>query len=86
VISVPGVYAGFIHGFLFGDIFEKGLTVRTGQTHVQAHLPTLLEHILRGDLNPDIIISHRLRLEDAAEGYRIFDKKEDNCRKVILRP
>jgi threonine dehydrogenase-like Zn-dependent dehydrogenase len=86
VISVPGVYAGFIHGFLFGDIFEKGLTVRTGQTHVQAHLPTLLEHILRGDLNPDIIISHRLRLEDAKEGYRIFDKKEDNCRKVILRP
>lgn len=85
-ISVPGVYAGFIHGFLFGDIFEKGLAVRAGQTHVQAHLPVLIEHILRGELNPDIIISHRLRLEEAAEGYRMFDKKEDDCRKVILRP
>ena len=85
-ISVPGVYAGFIHGFLFGDIFEKGLAIRTGQTHVQAHLPALIEHILRGELNPDIIISHRLPLEGAAEGYRIFNKKEDDCRKVILRP
>lgn len=86
VISVPGVYAGFIHGFLFGDIFEKGLAIRGGQTHVQAHLPALIEHILRGELNPDIIISHRLRLEEAAEGYRIFNKKEEECRKVILRP
>lgn len=85
-ISVPGVYAGFIHGFLFGDIFEKGLTVKTGQTHVQSYLPTLIENILNGDLNPEIIISHRLSLEQAAEGYRIFDKKEDACRKVILRP
>ncbi|PUA29885.1 MAG: glutathione-dependent formaldehyde dehydrogenase [Cellvibrio sp. 79] len=85
-ISVPGVYAGFIHGFLFGDIFEKGLAMRTGQTHVQAHLPELIEHILRGELNPDIIISHRLPLEGAAEGYRIFNKKEDDCTKVILRP
>nr|WP_039912862.1 zinc-dependent alcohol dehydrogenase [Cellvibrio mixtus] len=86
IISVPGVYAGFIHGFLFGDIFEKGLAIRTGQTHVQAHLPNLIEHILRGELHPDIIISHRLSLEEAADGYRIFDKKEDDCRKVILRP
>lgn len=85
-ISVPGVYAGFIHGFLFGDVFEKGLTFKTGQTHVQSYLPSLIEHILKGDLHPEIIISHRLRLENAADGYRIFDKKEDACRKVILRP
>lgn len=86
IISVPGVYAGFIHGFLFGDIFEKGLSIRTGQTHVQSFLPELLEHILEGKLNPDIIISHRLRLEEAADGYKMFDKKQDDCRKVILRP
>jgi threonine dehydrogenase-like Zn-dependent dehydrogenase len=86
IISVPGVYAGFIHGFLFGDIFEKGLSVRTGQTHVQSHLPILLDHILAGKLHPNVIISHRLPLDQAAEGYRIFDKKEDACRKVILRP
>lgn len=85
-ISVPGVYAGFIHGFMFGDVFEKGLSFKTGQTHVQSYLPTLLEYILQGDLRPEIIISHRLSLEQAAEGYRIFDKKEDACRKIILRP
>lgn len=85
-ISVPGVYAGFIHGFLFGDIFEKGLSIKTGQTHVQPLLPTLLENILQGDLRPEIIISHRLPLKDAAQGYRIFNNKEDGCRKVILRP
>lgn len=86
IVSVPGVYAGFIHGFLFGDAFDKGLTFKMGQTHVQALLPTLLEQILLGKLHPDIIISHRMSLNDAAEGYRIFDKKEDACRKVILRP
>lgn len=85
-VSVPGVYAGFIHGFLFGDAFDKGLTFKMGQTHVHPLLPDLLERIQKGDLNPEIIISHRLNLADAAEGYRLFDKAEDNCRKVILRP
>lgn len=86
VVSVPGVYAGPLHGFLFGDAFEKGLTFKMGQTHVQALLPSLLEQILLGNLHPDIIISHRLSLNQAAQGYRMFDQKEDECRKVILRP
>lgn len=85
-VSVPGVYAGFIHGFLFGDAFDKGLTFKMGQTHVHAVLPTLLDHIVKGDLHPDIIISHRMSLEQAADGYRMFDRKEQECRKVILRP
>ncbi|MFL6660259.1 MAG: zinc-dependent alcohol dehydrogenase [Massilia sp.] len=85
-ISVPGVYAGFIHGFLFGDIFEKGIGVRTGQTHVQRYMPELLQLIGEGRLHPDIIISHRMPLSKAAEAYRMFDKKEDNCRKVVLTP
>ncbi|GGB95800.1 glutathione-dependent formaldehyde dehydrogenase [Oxalicibacterium flavum] len=86
VISVPGVYTGFIHGFLFGDAFDKGLTIRMGQTHVQKFMPELLQLIEEGRLHPDVIISHRLKLEDAAEGYRIFDKKEEDCRKVVLTP
>lgn len=85
-VSVPGVYAGFIHGFLFGDAFDKGLTFKMGQTHVHGTLPTLLEHIQRDELHPEIIISHRMNLSDAAEGYKIFDKADDECRKVILRP
>src|SRR5690606_10928231 len=49
-VSVPGVYAGFLHGFLFGDAFDKGLTFKMGQTHVQALLPELLEHIEQGQI------------------------------------
>ncbi|MDA7415373.1 glutathione-dependent formaldehyde dehydrogenase [Xenophilus arseniciresistens] len=85
-ISVPGVYAGFIHGFLFGDAFEKGLSFKSGQTHAQAHMPRLLEHILAGELRPEAIITHQLPLADAARGYDIFNKAEENCRKVVLTP
>lgn len=85
-VSVPGVYAGFIHGFLFGDVFEKGITIKTGQTHVQRFMPELLEFIEQGKLNPEVIISHRMPLEQAAEGYKMFDKKDDACRKIVLRP
>ncbi|WP_122670284.1 zinc-dependent alcohol dehydrogenase [Pseudomonas viridiflava] len=86
VVSVPGVYAGFIHGFMFGDAFDKGLTFKMGQTHVHRFMPELLEHIETGRLAPEAIISHRMSLEDAAKGYKLFDKKEENCRKVILTP
>lgn len=86
VVSVPGVYAGPIHGFLFGDAFDKGLTFKMGQTHVHKFLPQLLEFIENGDLSPEVIITHRMNLSDAAEGYRIFDKHEQDCRKIILTP
>lgn len=86
VVSIPGVYAGFIHAFLIGDAFDKGLTLAMGQTHVQKFLPELLEFVEAGKLEPDIIISHRMKLADAARGYEIFDKKEEDCRKVVLTP
>ncbi|MEO7338817.1 MAG: glutathione-dependent formaldehyde dehydrogenase, partial [Caldimonas sp.] len=86
IVSVPGVYAGFIHGFLFGDAFEKGLTFKGGQTHTQRFMPELLEHISNGRLRPDAIISHRMSLDDAAKGYKIFNEKEEDCRKVVLTP
>ena len=80
-----GLY-GFLHGFLFGDIFEKGITVKTGQTHVQRFLPELLTHIGEGRLSPEVIVSHRLPLSEAARGYRVFDGKQEDCRKVVLTP
>jgi len=57
-----------------------------GQTHVHKFLPQLLEFIENGDLSPEVIITHRMNLSEAAEGYRIFDKREEDCRKVILTP
>ena len=86
VVSVPGVYAGFIHGFLFGDAFEKGLIFKMGQTHAQLYMPELLEHIGNGMLKPEVIITHRMPLSDARKGYEIFEKKEQDCRKVVLTP
>ncbi|MBQ0130657.1 MAG: glutathione-dependent formaldehyde dehydrogenase [Comamonas sp.] len=86
VVSVPGVYAGFIHGFLFGDAFDKGLTFKMGQTHAQKYMPELLEHIANGNMKPEVIISHRMKLEDAVRGYELFEKQEDDCRKVVLTP
>ena len=86
IVSVPGVYTGFIHGFLFGDAFDKGLSFKMGQTHVQKYLPDLLRFIEEGKLAPDVIISHRMKLEEAAEAYKIFDEKVGECRKVVLTP
>lgn len=86
IVSVPGVYAGFIHGFLFGDAFDKGLTFKMGQTHVKRYLPELLEHIVAGRLKPEQIITHRLSLDDAVHAYKLFDEKLEDCRKVVLRP
>lgn len=86
IISVPGVYTGFIHGFLFGEAFEKGLRLVGGQTHVQRYMPELLDRIATGQLAPEAIVTHLMPLEDAARAYDIFDRKEEDCRKVILHP
>jgi threonine dehydrogenase-like Zn-dependent dehydrogenase len=85
-VSVPGNYAGYIHGVQFGEAFDKGLTFRMGYTHVQRHLPELLACIESGALRPEEVITHRLPLSEAPRGYRMFDKKEEECRKVVLIP
>ncbi len=86
VVSIPGVYAGWLHGFLIGDAFDKGLTFKMGQTHVHRLLPELLDHIENGDLAPNAIISHRMSLSDAVRGYEVFNEKREDCRKVVLTP
>jgi threonine dehydrogenase-like Zn-dependent dehydrogenase len=86
VVSVPGVYAGFVHAFMFGDAFDKGISFKMGQTHVHRFLPELLEFIQKGELNPEAIVTHRMALEDAVRGYEMFDEKQERCRKVILVP
>jgi len=85
-VSIPGVYGGFLDKMPFGAVVNKGLTIKTGQTHVHRYLQPLLERILDDEINPSFIITHRLPLEDAPEGYRMFRGKENNCVKVVLKP
>ena len=85
-ISVPGVYVGFIDKFPFGAAMNKGITFRTGQTHVQHYTQPLLEMIARGDIDPSFVITHRLSLEDAPAAYKTFRDKKDGCIKVVLTP
>ena len=85
-VSIPGVYGGFIDKVPLGAAFAKGLTMRMGQTHVHRYLRPLLNRILRDEIDPSFVISHRMALDDAPRGYRMFRDKEDECIKVVLRP
>jgi threonine dehydrogenase-like Zn-dependent dehydrogenase len=67
-----------------GALMNKSLTVRTGQTHVHRYLRPLLDRIERGEIDPSFVITHRMRLEDAPEGFDMFLHKRDNCEKVVL--
>jgi threonine dehydrogenase-like Zn-dependent dehydrogenase len=85
-VSIPGVYGGFLDKVPLGAAFNKGLTLKMGQTHVQRYLPKLLSHIERGDIDPSFVITHRIRLDDAAKAYKVFRDKRDGCIKVVMKP
>ncbi len=86
VVSLPGVYGGLADKFPLGAAFSKGLTFRMGQTHVHRYLKPLLERIQKGQIDPTFIITHRLNLADAAQGYATFHGHQDSCFKVVLTP
>jgi threonine dehydrogenase-like Zn-dependent dehydrogenase len=85
VVSVIGVYGGFIDKFPMGSIMNRSLTLRTGQCHVHRYMRPLLDRIQRGDIDPTFIISHRMALGEAPEGYDMFMHKEHECMKVVLK-
>jgi threonine dehydrogenase-like Zn-dependent dehydrogenase len=85
-VSVPGVYGGVVDKLPLGAAFNKGLTLRMGQTHVHRYLRPLLAHIEAGDLDPSFVITHRLPLESAPEAFDMFLHKRDGCIKVVLEP
>jgi threonine dehydrogenase-like Zn-dependent dehydrogenase len=85
-VSVPGVYGGLADKFPLGALMEKGLQLRTGQTHVQRYMKDLLARIEDGTLDTTFLISHRLPLEEAATGYRNFKEQQDTWTKVVLKP
>lgn len=85
-VSVAGVYGGLADKIPLGSIVNKGLTIRSGQTHVQRYMRPLLERIEKGEIDPSFVITHRLPLDEAARGYKLFENKEDECIKVVLKP
>jgi threonine dehydrogenase-like Zn-dependent dehydrogenase len=85
-ISVPGVYVGFPDKIPFGAFMNKGLTMKSGQTHVQRYLRPLLDKIEKGEIDPSFVITHKLPLADAPEAYKTFRDKKDGCIKVVLKP
>lgn len=85
-VSIPGVYGGILDKVPFGSAFNKGLTLKMGQTHVQRYLQPLLDRIQKGDIDPSFVITHKMKLDDAPHGYEIFNNKKDNCIKIVLKP
>ncbi|MET0964047.1 MAG: zinc-dependent alcohol dehydrogenase [Noviherbaspirillum sp.] len=86
VVSIPGVYGGFLDKMPIGSFMNRSLTLKTGQTHVQRYLKPLLHRVQNGEIDPSVIITHRMPLEEAPEAYRMFRDKQDECVKVVLKP
>jgi len=86
VVSVIGVYGGFIDKFPAGSWMNRALTLRTGQCHAQRYMRPLLRRIEAGEIDPTRVITHRMSLEDAPRGFELFKNKQDDCEKVVLTP
>jgi threonine dehydrogenase-like Zn-dependent dehydrogenase len=86
VISIIGAYGGVVDKFPIGTVMNRSLTLRSGQCHVHRYMQPLLERIQRGEIDPSFVVTHRMRLDDAPEGYETFLHKEDDCVKVVLKP
>ncbi|CAJ65067.1 MULTISPECIES: zinc-dependent alcohol dehydrogenase [Frankia] len=86
IVSVIGVYGGFVDKFPMGSLMNRGLTLRSGQCHVQRYLRPLLDRIRNGEIDPSFVITHRLGLDDAPHGFETFRDKADECMKVVLTP
>lgn len=86
VLSVPGVYGGLVDKLPFGMAMNKGLTIRTGQTHVNRWTDDLLRRIEEGQIDPSFVITHKVKLDDGPAMYRTFREKQDGCVKVVLQP
>lgn len=85
-LSVPGVYLGSADKVPMGAFMNKGLTMKTGQTHMQRYMKPLLEKIESGLIDPSFVITHRVSLDEAPAAYKTFRDKKEGCIKVVLKP
>ena len=85
-VSIVGLYQGCVDKFPVGAAISKGLTIRTGLTQAQRYVPTLLDHVKTGRVDPSYLLTHKLPLDRGPEGYQIFKKRRDECLRVVLDP
>jgi threonine dehydrogenase-like Zn-dependent dehydrogenase len=85
-VSIVGVYGGMLDKVPMGSAINRGLTFRMAQTPVQRYLPSLMERVVKGEIDPSFVITHRATLEDGPELYKTFRDKKDGCIKVVLKP
>jgi S-(hydroxymethyl)glutathione dehydrogenase/alcohol dehydrogenase len=85
-VTIMGVYGTPYDNFPLHRIFDKGLTIRMGQAPVLNYIDKLIDLVKNEKVVLNDIITHVLPLADAAKGYEIFDKKEEDCVKVVLKP
>jgi threonine dehydrogenase-like Zn-dependent dehydrogenase len=86
IVSVIGAYGGLMDKFPAGALMNKGLAIKAGQCHVHRYMKPLLEHIKAGHIDPSFVVTHRLELGEAPNGFETFKHKEDDCVKVVLKP
>jgi threonine dehydrogenase-like Zn-dependent dehydrogenase len=84
IVSIMGVYAGYMDKFPIGPLMNRGITIKTGQCHVHRYMKPLLERIERGDIDPSFVVSHHMNLSEAAAGYDMFMHKQDDVMKIVL--
>ena len=86
IVSIIGVYGGLLDKVPMGSAINRGLTFKMAQTPVQKYLPSLLERIEKGEIDPSFVITHSGKLEDGPDLYRVFRDKQEQCIKVVLKP
>lgn len=85
-VSVVGVYGPVPNAVKFGNVLNKGLTIRGNQASVKRHWPRLFQHVKNGILEPKKLVTHRIPLVEIAEGYHLFSSKLDNVIKPLVLP
>lgn len=85
-VSIMGVYSGLVDKIPMGAAFNKGLTLKMGQMFGQKYMPKLVEYVLNGEVDPSVVFTHHLPLEETKQGFELFKHKRDNCIKVLLKP
>ena len=83
-VSSVGVPSTLNGDFPYFDAWNRDLTFRAGWANVHRYVRPLLTLIETGRLHPERIISHRMRLDEAVEAYRLFERRE--ATKIVLRP